>query len=348
MPNESSPGSLGQAIAGAAIATYHEQLQKELVRSPLTGLASPTAGTQGIAIGAVAAVAAPAMGTAAALGILPYLASKMIGMGIAGSALNNHTQNKEILQLDETRTEEHIVKIAKKAEFATIRAISKRFKNVKFLNSKPTNEVTETQISGRKTEANPLTIADPETFIHRMRKYCEQHGCSTDEAELVAKFAGAFAQSEMSEEFQVLSAAQNLRGQFHLTPKPSIRWGQRKQEGAEIVLGDVLGDYAHDLPFRQKTLAELNHQEWWEAFYKEDAEAGRITDANVEDRGFRQSHCRSLKIGSLTPLMGPPKLQERRESLATILGSDQPEKAQSFMIPGSAKRASSKTSSRSA
>lgn len=340
------------AFAKWAINTYREELQKELARSSLgasLGAASASAGAAainslGMPASAISAalVATPVVAPVTVLGLIPALFAKGSSISKTGNTYKELAARAKSKTLDKAahrspaEAEEIAVKIDKNAFDATIDYIDK-FKNVElFLPPKPTTKVTKAQTSEQETETNPLTVTGPQTFTHRLRDYCEQHGCSSEQADFVLKFAGPFAEAEMHEEFRVLSAARDLRTQFHLTPKPSVPWGQRKKLGGEVILRDVLGNYAPDLPFRDKSLADLNHEEWWTAFYKEDAEAGRINDQYFKDNdaAFRRGFAKSLGQGSLSSIIHPTDHEARLSSLAEILGTDQSEKAQRFVIPG--------------
>lgn len=340
MSRQSVTDEVNRTIPTEAITLFKEKLENELARSPLINNASAALGAKGLAIGALgvtaAPVAAPIVAVAAGAMVWPYLRQALFGDNKSENAQPHSTQTDASTYQMQERIEEHIVKIAKKAESDTIKELEERYKNVDFLNTRPTNKVTKAQIGANEAGIKALAITDPETFTDKLQNYCEQRGCSSDEARLVAKFAGAFAESEMYEEFRVLSAARDLRTQFHLTPKPSVPWGQRKKLGEEVILRDVLGNYAPDLPFRDKSLADLNHEEWWTAFYKEDAEAGRINDQYFKDNdaAFRRGFAKSLGQGSLSSIIHPTDHEARLSSLAEILGTDQSEKAQRFVIPG--------------
>ena len=343
MSRLSLPDEPAQTISGEAINLFKKKIENELARSPLINNASASLGTKGLAIGtlgvAAAPVATPVVAVAAGVMVWPYLRKALFGDNKSEDAQPYGTQTDVSTYQMQERIEEHIVKIAKKAEADTIRELDKRYKNVDFLNTKPTTKVTKAQIGANETGIKSLAIADPETFTEKLQDYCEQRGCSPDEARLVAKFAGAFAEAEMSDEFSVLSAAQALRQQFHLTPKPNVSWGKRKDQGKNIVLGDVLGEYAPKLPFRDKKLAELDHNEWWQAFYQEDADAGRINDQFLKsnDAAFRSFYSRNLREGSLSSLICPPDNESRLANFSNVLGSNEPERVQRFMIPGNSR-----------
>ena len=187
-----------------------------------------------------------------------------------------------------------------------------------------------------RSESVPLKVCTSSSFADRITDFVMSNGglCKTDEE--FRDLMHTFAETELKEELKVLTAAMKLREEFHLTPKPDIRWGQRKKLGADTTVANVLDEHAPDLPFRNKTLSELSEEEWWEAFYEEDAIAGRISDAKIgeTDQGFRIALSKTRGLKTLGTLMTAPDTEKKRSQLAQVLGTENTAEAQRFMIPG--------------
>jgi hypothetical protein len=233
---------------------------------------------------------------------------------------------------------EYVEKIDKKIKKNTLERLRSKFKNVHILNPKPTTKVSSAQHMHGRVETNPIQISSAELLAERLRIYAEKHGCSSDEAIEIATVASSFAQSEMREEFSVLQAARSLRGEFHLTPKPPVKWAQRKAEGKDITLANALGEYKPELKYRETNLADLTAQQWWEAFYEEDANAGRINDSYLQefDRAFHTKFKRDHGLRSFSTIIGRANIEGRASCMADILGTRSASAAQKFIIPGAA------------
>lgn len=306
--------------------------------------------------GSVAATSAVAAGVIAAPLILPltgaaalFGARNMLGTDEQPPREKLAAPKEEKIYNDDTALDDLAVREA--TSDAAISELIREAANVlQFRRSMPSTKVTgEKRLVGRKATA-PLRAATPDAFADKLASFAEDGAGLPTTIDELRDLVRDFANTEAKEEFNVLSAAQVLRDQFHLTPKPNIRWGQRKKLGADTSVADVFGEHAPNLDFLERKLSELTLEQWWTAFYKEDAAAGRIGDRFITDTdaGFRKSYTQELGLRSLTPLMGGAPLDERRKQIAAVLGTDSPDQAQSFMIPGSPKKASANISAKSA
>jgi hypothetical protein len=313
-------GIIAQETLNTERREARREFRNETTNSVLARLLSSNHAAVAAVTGKATAASAAAVGVVAAPALLP------IGLTLAAIALGvfkfrKIKQRKEIALPDE-KTLEYFENIDKKIQKRTIGAVVNKYANVYFLKPRPTSKVTNPQREEARTETTPIGISSAQELSIRLQDYCEKHGCEPAEAQQIARLANGFAEAEMGEEFRVLQAAKTLRHDFHLTPKPKVKWGKRKADGSEITVGDVLGEYLQDLPYRDTVLADLTSEQWWEAFYQEDAETGRIGDWYLQknDPGFQTKYRRDLKVGSLSGLMEKPDIAKRENNLATVLG----------------------------
>ena len=312
-------------IANEVLNIERQMLRREFQHETAQSVASKLAGAGvGAAlVGAMIPIGLPIAAIAA--GVVGYRA-----LGKQNDALSPSPESVEYLE-----------NIDKKVRKRTLERLRSKFKNVHILNPKPTTKVSSAQHMHGRVETSPIRIANAESLAERLRVYAEEHGCSSEEAAEMAAITSSFAQSEMREEFNVLQAARSLRGEFHLTPKPPVKWAQRKAEGKDITLAKALGEYKPELEYRDTKLADLTANQWWEAFYEEDANAGRINDGYLQefDKAFHTKFRRDHGLGSLSTIIGRADIEGRASSMADILGTSSASEAQKFMIPGAASRA---------
>ncbi len=313
----SLPNGLAAQIAREALNTRKRILRRDFKDESIQSIAQKFLGIREIAKSRLSIV-------------LPILAA--LGVGIIG--YRNIKSSGQDLEVNPD-TIDNIEKVDKTIDKRTIEIISEKYKNVKLLNSTPTSKVTNPQRMDDRIDNHPVNIVDHETFSNNLQIYCEEHGCTSKEAFKIAELAGGFVKSEMTEEMNVLKATQDLRKRFYLTPKPAIKWAQRKSDGVNVTVGDILGVHYPNLSFRDKILSNLEPKEWWEAFYKEDAEAGRIGESDISSKGkdaaFRMAYIRQLGVKSLGNLFAEPPIEARIEAFAKVLGSSDSISASRFL-----------------
>lgn len=214
-----------------------------------------------------------------------------------------------------------------------------------------TDNVELMPVTHRKYTSEDLRFTNPESFSDAFVSHVSEHkgGISDDEAKALKAHSIKFLEDAYSEEFKVLRAVNVLRDQFRLTPKPPIKWSERKgiktdsgredreingKKISETTVGDVLGDYTPEhgeCPDRDTPLATLTVHDWWNAFYKDDADAGRIAESNLRDSIDNSFRMKARREGVSS--FAPADIGLRFGKLGEVLGGS-PSRARTFTNHG--------------
>lgn len=350
--NQKITPELGRQIARYVLEVQAEEASKEVAQYS-TAPNTAAAGAGGASAASVSAATLPI-----AVASVPILAATAVPVvaGLAAKLLINKLRsNKEKPSQEENSYPfpDDVYNEINEINSNTVEIVGTNFDNIiaNFFGGEEEGSLgPETKIVGGKHRSGlndevALLSVDPDKIAQELVEYSNERMDATDLPEESAKVFGQFFSEKRAEELRVVEAARVLRSEFHLTPKPDFKWSEKKFLGSDKTVSDIVSDSSLPEELLEKTLSDLSVNEWWDAFYKEDAEAGRINNSGIvtKDPGFQKALCRNLGVKTLSHLISPPNFEARRDALAVILGTHDEKAAQKFMIPGNARDGGSRT-----
>lgn len=321
-----------EEIVDTAIRAHEEEAQKAISihKQPLaqTGVAAGTVAALG-----VSPVSAGAVATACAPALAPLLAVAFAGQSLSSgfTSINpkyKNNKNEELNRCVHQNVKNTVYNLV-------IKPLTEKILSLKTPNTKISNGTLECNNSS----IFPIEFTNSSDMANAFKNYCDRHGSSNVKNHDILH---DFLNEEFSEGFKALEAAQNLRDEFRLTPKPpeNCKWGQRKKNGQNISLDTVLGEYAPDLPGRNRKLSELDYKTWWNAFYKEDAGSGKISIGYISkyDNSFYDFIKRNDNIeGGIRNNFGEIDFSLRDKEFTKLIGANSNHdlgRIRAFMTPG--------------
>lgn len=188
--------------------------------------------------------------------------------------------------------------------------------------SEPKTRTYSGRLEGRATDVKPIEFSSAEGISSAFREHCEQQGLDVRTAETL----GEFLKQRLPEGIKVLEAAQALRADMRLTPKPPVEWGKRtKLPAGTKTLGEAIGEYYPAHPAREQRLSDLDYRDWWSAFYEEDANLGKVNTGYLRDNDssfYFQLKRAENEFKPISQLFSVPDFEGRSRNLGAILGDE--------------------------